>query len=190
MHHPTDRIIHTTAFVTPVVEHWLEIIKEGITICSDKLTHCSDSCNPLPSRQPSSFPASSARPQPVGGPSASLSVPRPQSATVRSVYGSLYTSALFGILVLRRGLLYPRPRYQDVGALSGGVPLAVGYPSVEGRTLEWERLGAVLGNLQLSRSSPFAYADAACRSHELLVMAAGRVGRTNPKMTYLKSRWI
>ena len=24
MHHPTDRIIHTTAFITPVVEHWLE----------------------------------------------------------------------------------------------------------------------------------------------------------------------
>ena len=24
MHGPTDRIIHTTAFVTPVVEHWLE----------------------------------------------------------------------------------------------------------------------------------------------------------------------
>ena len=24
MHHPADRIIHTTAFVTPVVEHWLE----------------------------------------------------------------------------------------------------------------------------------------------------------------------
>ena len=24
MHHPTDRIICTTAFVTPVVEHWLE----------------------------------------------------------------------------------------------------------------------------------------------------------------------
>ena len=24
MHHPTYRIIHTTAFVTPVVEHWLE----------------------------------------------------------------------------------------------------------------------------------------------------------------------
>ena len=23
MHHPTDRIAHTTAFVTPVVEHWL-----------------------------------------------------------------------------------------------------------------------------------------------------------------------
>ena len=24
MHHPTDRITHNTAFVTPVVEHWLE----------------------------------------------------------------------------------------------------------------------------------------------------------------------
>ena len=24
MHHPTDRITHTTAFVTPLVEHWLE----------------------------------------------------------------------------------------------------------------------------------------------------------------------
>ena len=24
MHHPTDRIVHTTAFVKPVVEHWLE----------------------------------------------------------------------------------------------------------------------------------------------------------------------
>ena len=24
MHHPTDRIAHTTAFVTPVVEHWLD----------------------------------------------------------------------------------------------------------------------------------------------------------------------
>ena len=24
MNHPTDRIAHTTAFVTPVVEHWLE----------------------------------------------------------------------------------------------------------------------------------------------------------------------
>ena len=24
LHHPTDRITHTTAFVTPVVEHWLE----------------------------------------------------------------------------------------------------------------------------------------------------------------------
>ena len=24
MHHPTDRVTHTTAFATPVVEHWLE----------------------------------------------------------------------------------------------------------------------------------------------------------------------
>ena len=24
MHHPTYRITHTTTFVTPVVEHWLE----------------------------------------------------------------------------------------------------------------------------------------------------------------------
>ena len=24
MHHPTKRIAHTTAFITPVVEHWLE----------------------------------------------------------------------------------------------------------------------------------------------------------------------
>ena len=24
MHHPTDRVAHTTAFITPVVEHWLE----------------------------------------------------------------------------------------------------------------------------------------------------------------------
>ena len=24
MHHPTDRIAHTTAFVAPVMEHWLE----------------------------------------------------------------------------------------------------------------------------------------------------------------------
>ena len=24
MYHPTDRITHTTAFVTPVMEHWLE----------------------------------------------------------------------------------------------------------------------------------------------------------------------
>ena len=39
MHHPTDRITHTTAFVTPVVDHWLErkiaqwVHHEG---CSDR----------------------------------------------------------------------------------------------------------------------------------------------------------
>ena len=31
MHHPTDRITHTTAFVTPVVEHWLEREVERLT---------------------------------------------------------------------------------------------------------------------------------------------------------------
>ena len=34
MHHPTDRITHTTAFVTPVVEHWLE---REIAQCSSLL---------------------------------------------------------------------------------------------------------------------------------------------------------
>ena len=27
MHHPTDRIAHTTAFIKPIVDHWLERIK-------------------------------------------------------------------------------------------------------------------------------------------------------------------
>ena len=27
MHHPTDRIVHTTVFVTPVMEHWPERVK-------------------------------------------------------------------------------------------------------------------------------------------------------------------
>ena len=32
MHHPTDRITHSTTYVTPVVEHWLEReIKENRT---------------------------------------------------------------------------------------------------------------------------------------------------------------
>ena len=33
-HHPTDRVEHTAAYVTPVVEHWLEreiIVKEKTT---------------------------------------------------------------------------------------------------------------------------------------------------------------
>ena len=34
MHHPTDRITHTTAFATPVVEHWLEwIIAQCVHVC-------------------------------------------------------------------------------------------------------------------------------------------------------------
>ena len=36
MHHATDRIAHTTAFVTPVVEHWLE---REIAQCVDVKDH-------------------------------------------------------------------------------------------------------------------------------------------------------
>ena len=32
MHHPTDRITHTTAFVTPVVEHWMERVRQESNI--------------------------------------------------------------------------------------------------------------------------------------------------------------
>ena len=37
MHHPTDRIAHTMAFVTPVVEHWLEreIAQWGVGLMSN-----------------------------------------------------------------------------------------------------------------------------------------------------------
>ena len=34
MHHPIDRIAHTMAFVTPVVEHWLELWLEGTELAS------------------------------------------------------------------------------------------------------------------------------------------------------------
>ena len=37
MHHPTDRIAHNTAFVTPVVEHWLE--REIAPWRIDPMTH-------------------------------------------------------------------------------------------------------------------------------------------------------
>ena len=36
MHHPTDRIAHTTAFVTPDVEHWLE---REIALCGRASAH-------------------------------------------------------------------------------------------------------------------------------------------------------
>ena len=36
MHHPRDRIAHTTAFATPVVEHWLE---REMAQCVDLTTH-------------------------------------------------------------------------------------------------------------------------------------------------------
>ena len=33
MHHPTDRIAHATAFVTPVVEHWSQkVLKSTSTV--------------------------------------------------------------------------------------------------------------------------------------------------------------
>ena len=34
MHHPIDRIAHTTTFVTPVVEHWLEREIVQWVVCS------------------------------------------------------------------------------------------------------------------------------------------------------------
>ena len=40
MHHPPDRITHTTAFVTPVVEHWLEREMAQWVHHIDPTTHC------------------------------------------------------------------------------------------------------------------------------------------------------
>ena len=40
IHHPTGRITHTTAFVTPVVEHWLEReIAQWVHQRIDPMTH-------------------------------------------------------------------------------------------------------------------------------------------------------
>ena len=43
MHHPTERITYTTAFVTPVVEHWLEreILKSNVVPTLDMFEHLS-----------------------------------------------------------------------------------------------------------------------------------------------------
>ena len=41
MHHPPDRITHTTAYVTPVVEHWLQRERLG-TYMNRLLIHHSD----------------------------------------------------------------------------------------------------------------------------------------------------
>ena len=55
MHHPTERITHTTAFVTPVVEHWLEReIAQWVERLSYlpnnlKMTNCMPSANALSS---------------------------------------------------------------------------------------------------------------------------------------------
>ena len=40
IHYPTDRIAHTTAFVTPVVEHWLEReIAQWVHLMSERSKH-------------------------------------------------------------------------------------------------------------------------------------------------------
>ena len=41
MHHPTDRIAHTTFFVTPVMEHWLQReIPQWVPWGMDPMIHC------------------------------------------------------------------------------------------------------------------------------------------------------
>ena len=42
MYHPTDRIIHTTAFVKPVVDHWLvrEIAQWDISMGYVNIQRC------------------------------------------------------------------------------------------------------------------------------------------------------
>ena len=47
MHHPTDRIAHTTAFVTPVVEHWLERLEKWHSTDCRELTLNSASQMPI-----------------------------------------------------------------------------------------------------------------------------------------------
>ena len=48
MHYPTDRIVHTTAFVTPVVEHWLEQQIAESVHHEWMLYHIGTSCSILP----------------------------------------------------------------------------------------------------------------------------------------------
>ena len=51
MHHSIDRITHTTAFVTPVVEHWLdrEIIYISVhTVTGNNLNDSSNGIDPRP----------------------------------------------------------------------------------------------------------------------------------------------
>ena len=43
MHHPTDRIAHTMAFVTPVVEHWLEREIAQLIIIKSRLVYITSS---------------------------------------------------------------------------------------------------------------------------------------------------
>ena len=48
MHHPSDRIAHTTAFVTPVVEHWLER-EIAQWVAGDRSDHIAHTFNVHPS---------------------------------------------------------------------------------------------------------------------------------------------
>ena len=43
MHHPIDRIVHTTTFVTPVVEHWVKRELMCPTRGIEPITHCTSS---------------------------------------------------------------------------------------------------------------------------------------------------
>ena len=46
MHHHTDRITHTSAFITPVVEHWLEReIAQWATLTTPTTTTTTNSNN-------------------------------------------------------------------------------------------------------------------------------------------------
>ena len=40
MHHPIDRITHTMAFVTPVVEHWLERENAELLLGAPVVRYC------------------------------------------------------------------------------------------------------------------------------------------------------
>ena len=55
MHHPTDRIKHSTAFVTPVVEHWLERSHLSCTSrqrqCNKQLTNICHTFSLAPSNE-------------------------------------------------------------------------------------------------------------------------------------------
>ena len=48
MHHPTDRITHTTAFVIPVVEHWLEREIAYLRLYQTLQWRCRGYCRPGP----------------------------------------------------------------------------------------------------------------------------------------------
>ena len=64
MHHPTDRITHTTAFVTPVAEHWLEHeIAQWVHPMKDRSDDPSHNERTLLPRSYISLPCMSQRPE-------------------------------------------------------------------------------------------------------------------------------